>query len=137
VKTSGEEFFSCRVIGRFVCSSKIHQLMHSDCDCSFYPLFVSPHHGHLISPNPDILSRPSLNELFSRGTEHRTFLSDLSIEEAIEKGLEGGTYCLTMLHSSSQSSFAVPSVDVDHLKRFQCSFVMTSVGKCSYNFFCL
>lgn len=55
-------------------------MMHSACDCSCYSLFVNPHHGHLYSPNPDILSRLSLNELFFRGSKHRrTFLSDLSI----------------------------------------------------------
>jgi hypothetical protein len=42
-----------------------------------------------ISINPDILSHPSLIELFSRGTNfRRAFLSHLSIEEAIEKFLK-------------------------------------------------
>jgi hypothetical protein len=42
-----------------------------------------------ISVNPDILSHPSLIELFSRGTNfRRAFLSHLSIEEAIEKCLK-------------------------------------------------
>jgi hypothetical protein len=47
-------------------------------------MFVDSHHGHVISANLDILSRPSLIELFSRGTNFRiAFLSILSIEEAI------------------------------------------------------
>jgi hypothetical protein len=42
-----------------------------------------------ISANPDILSHPSLIELFSGGTNfRRDFLSHLSIEEAIEKGFK-------------------------------------------------
>jgi hypothetical protein len=42
VKTSGEEFFSCRVTGRFVCFSKIYQMMHSACDSSCYPCLLIP-----------------------------------------------------------------------------------------------
>ncbi len=54
-----------------------------------FPGSVDSHHGHVISANLNILSRPSLIELFSRGTKFRRgFLSMLSIEEAIDKGLK-------------------------------------------------
>jgi hypothetical protein len=97
-----------------------------------------------ISANPDILSHPSLIELFSRGTNfRRAFLSHLSVEGAIEKclrtfvnkqeeqllGVQGilceweanvlvfvqkGTCCVSMFQSSSQSSISVPSDYLDH-----------------------
>jgi hypothetical protein len=66
----------------------IQTILQSGCDCNSLPLFVDSHHGHVISANLDILSRPNLIELFSRGTKfRRAFLSRLSFEEAIEKGL--------------------------------------------------
>jgi hypothetical protein len=101
-----------------------------------------------ISANPDILSQPSLIELFSRGTNfRRAFLSHLSIEEAIEKclktfvnkqeeqllGVQGilcewkakvlvfvqkGTCCVSMFQASSQSSISVPSDYLDHSRVF-------------------
>jgi hypothetical protein len=52
-------------------------------------MFVDCRHGHVISVNLGILSRPSLVELFSRSTKFsRGSLSHLSIEEDIEKGLK-------------------------------------------------
>jgi hypothetical protein len=57
------------------------------CDC--FPWFVNSQHGHVIAAYLAILSITSLIELLSRGTNFsRTFLSCLSIEEAIEKGLK-------------------------------------------------
>jgi len=54
-----------------------------------FPSFVDSHHGHVISANINILSRPNLIELFSIGTKFgRGFLSMLSIEKAIDKGLK-------------------------------------------------
>ncbi len=67
----------------------IQTILQSGCNCNSLPLFVDSHHGHVISANLDILSRPNLIELFSRGTKfRRAFLSHLSFEEAIEKGLK-------------------------------------------------
>jgi hypothetical protein len=89
VKTSGQDFFSYRELVGSVCASKVNKIIRSRCDCNRLPMFVDSHHGHVISPNLDILSRPSLIELFSRGTKFRiAFLSILSIEEAIDKGLK-------------------------------------------------
>jgi hypothetical protein len=52
-------------------------------------MFVDCCHGHVISVNLSILSRPSLIELFARSTKFsRGPLSHSSIEEAIEKGLK-------------------------------------------------
>jgi hypothetical protein len=87
-KASGQEFFSHREMGRSVSSSRVQKILQGGCDCHLYPLFVDSYHGHVISANLGILSRPSLNELFSRGTNfRRSFLSDLSIEEAFKKGV--------------------------------------------------
>jgi len=86
--TSGQEFFN-REIGRFIHSSKMHQILHRSCDHSCLPMFVNPHHCDVISANLDVLSIPSLIELFSRGTKYtRAILSLLFIQEAIEKCLK-------------------------------------------------
>lgn len=86
--TSGQEFFN-REIGRFIHSSKMHQILHRSCDHSCLPMFVNPHHCDVISANLDVLSIPSLIELFSRGTKYtRAVLSLLFIQEAIEKCLK-------------------------------------------------
>ncbi len=51
-------------------------------------VFVS-HHGHVIFANLNILSRPNLIEFFSTCTKFKSgFLSMLSIEEAVDKGLQ-------------------------------------------------
>ncbi len=87
-KTSGQEFFSHREMGRSVSSSKVQKILQGGCDCHCFPLFVDSYHGHAISANLGILSRPSLIELFSRGRNfRRSFLCDLSIEEAFKKGV--------------------------------------------------
>ncbi len=66
-----------------------NKIIHSGCACFRFPSFVDSHHGHVISANLDIPSRPSLIELFSRSTKFKSgFLSILSIEEAIDKGLK-------------------------------------------------
>jgi hypothetical protein len=89
VKTSGQQFFSYRTLGRSVCASQVNKIIHSGCACFRFPSFADSHHGHVIFANLNILSRPSLIELFSRGTKFRSgFLSMLSIEEAIDKGLK-------------------------------------------------
>ncbi len=69
VKTSGQEFFSNGAFGRSVHASQVTKIIHSCCACSHFPSFVDSHHGHVISANLNILSRPSLIELFSRGTK--------------------------------------------------------------------
>ncbi len=80
-KTSGQEFFSHREMGRSVSSSNVPKILQGGCDCHCFPLFVDSYHGHVISANLCILSRPSLIELFSRGRNfRRSFLCDLSIE---------------------------------------------------------
>jgi hypothetical protein len=87
-KTSGQEFFGHREMGRSVSSSKLQKILQGGCDCHRYPLFVDSYHGHVISANLGILSMPSLIEFFSRGTNfRRSFLSDLSIGEAFKKGV--------------------------------------------------
>jgi hypothetical protein len=89
VKTSGQEFFSYGVLGRSIHASQVNKIIHSGCAYFCFPSFIDSHHGHVISANLNILSRPSLIELFSRGTKFRSgFLSMLSIEEAIDKGLK-------------------------------------------------
>jgi hypothetical protein len=76
-------------LGRSVRASLVNKIVHSGCACFRFPSFVDSHHGHVISANLNILSRPSLIELFSRGAKVRSgFLSMLSIEEAIDKGLK-------------------------------------------------
>ncbi len=83
VTTSGQEFFSYGALGRSVCASQVNKIIHSSCACFCFPSFVDSHHGHVISTNLNILSRPNLIELFSRGTKFRSgFLSMLSIEKA-------------------------------------------------------
>ncbi len=67
VKTSGQEFFNYGVLGRSVCASQVNKIIHSGCACFRFPSFIDSHHGHVISANLNILSRPSLIELFSRG----------------------------------------------------------------------
>jgi hypothetical protein len=64
VKTSGQEFFSYGVLGRSVRASQVNKIIHSGCACSRFPSFVDSHHGHVIFANLNILSRPSLIELF-------------------------------------------------------------------------
>jgi hypothetical protein len=64
VKTSGQQFFSYRTLGRSVCASQVNKIIHSGCACFRFPSFVDSHHGHVISANLNILSRPSLIELF-------------------------------------------------------------------------
>jgi len=77
------------VLGRFVRAFQVNKIIHFGCACPRFPSFVDSHHGHVISANLNILSRPDLSELFSRGTKFRSgFLSMLSIEEAIDKGLK-------------------------------------------------
>jgi len=89
VKTSGQKFFSYGALGRFVRASQANKIIHFGCACSRFPSFVDSHHGHVIFANLNILSRPGLIELFSRGTKFKSgFLSMLSIEEAIDKGLK-------------------------------------------------
>ncbi len=89
VKTSGQEFINYGALGRSVCASQVNKNFHPGCVCFHFPSFIDSHHGHVISANLNILSRPSLIELFSRGTKFRSgFLSMLSIEEAIDKGLK-------------------------------------------------
>ncbi len=44
------------------------------------------------------------------------------------------TCCLSILHSSSQSSFSGPLVDLDQLKSFQRPFLVTLMNKCSKQF---
>jgi hypothetical protein len=88
VKTSGQEFFSYGALGRSVCASQVNKIIHSGCASFRFPSFVDSHHGHVISANLNILSRPSLIELFSRGTKFRSgFLSMLSIEKLLIKVL--------------------------------------------------
>jgi hypothetical protein len=83
VTTFRQEIFSCGALGIFVCASQVNKIIHSNCACFCFPSFVDSHHGHVISTNLNILSRPSLIEFFSRGTKFRSgFLSMLSIEEA-------------------------------------------------------
>ncbi len=48
--TSGQEFFN-REIGRFIHSPKMHRILHRSCDHSCLPMFVNPHHCHVISAN--------------------------------------------------------------------------------------
>ncbi len=117
-------------------------------------MFVDSYHGHVISANLDILSRPSLIELFSRGTKFRiAFLSILSIEEAIDKGLrkfvnkqeellgvqgilsewkakillfvQKRTRASSVVQTSSDSLF-VPLGDLDHLKSLKQSLVINT-----------
>jgi hypothetical protein len=72
-------FVSCKSIR----ASQVNKIIHSGCACFCFPSFVDSHHGHVISTNLNVLSRPSLIELFSRGTKFRSgFLSMLSIKEA-------------------------------------------------------
>ncbi len=162
VKTSGQEFFSYGALGRSVCASQVNKIIHSGCACFRFPGFVDSHHGHVISANLNILSRPSLIELFSRGTKFRGgFLSMLSIEEAIDKGLkkfvnkqeelpgvqgilsewkakvllfvQKRTCASFVVQTSSDSSLSVPLGDLDHLKILQRSFVITYMDKCCNN----
>jgi hypothetical protein len=139
--------------------SQVNKNFHSSCVCSRFPSFVDSHHGHVISANLNILSRPSLIELFSRGTKFRSgFLFMLSIEEAIDKvlkkfvnkqeellGVQGilsewkakvlvfvqkRTRASFVVQTSSDSPLSVPLGDLDHLKFFQQSFVITYMDKC-------
>jgi hypothetical protein len=57
VKTSGQEFFSYREMGRSVHADKVQKNMLSGCNCNCFPMFVNCPHGHVISANLDILSR--------------------------------------------------------------------------------
>ncbi len=162
VKTSGQEFFSYRELGRSVHAPNINRIVHSGCDCNHFPMFVDSHHGHVISANL-ILSRPCLIELFSRGTKFkRAFLSILSIEEAIDEalkkfvnkqeellGVQGilsewktelllfvlkRTRASSVVQTFSDSSLSVPLGGLDHLKTLQQSLVVTYMDKCSNNF---
>jgi hypothetical protein len=163
VKTSGQEFFSYGALGRSVCASQVNNIIHSGCARFCFPSFVDSHHGHVISTNLNTLSRPSLIELFSRGTKFRSgFLSMLSIEEAIEKGLkkfvnkqeellgvqgilsewkakvllfvQKRTRASFVVQTSSDSSLSVPLGDLDHLKTLQRSLVITYMDKYCNNF---
>jgi hypothetical protein len=117
-------------------------------------VIVDSYHGHVISANLDILSRPSLIELFSRGTKFRiAFLSILSIEEAIDKGLKKFVNkqeellgvqgilsewkakillfvqkrtCASSVVQTSSDSLFVPLGDLDHLKSLQQSLVINT-----------
>jgi len=162
VKTSGQEFFSYGALGRSVRASQVNKIVHSGCACFRLPSFVDSHHGHVISAKLHILSRPSLIELFSRGTKFRSdFLSMLSIEEVIDKGLkkfvnkqeellgvqgilsewkakvllfvQKRTHASFVVQTSSDSSLSVPLGDLDHLKILQRSFVVTYMDKCCNN----
>jgi hypothetical protein len=133
------------LIKDLVFMSQVNKKFHSGCACSRFPSLVDSHHGHVISPNLNILSRPSLIELFSRGTKFRSgFLSMLSIEEAIDKalkkfvnkqeellGVQGilsewkakvflfvqkRTHVSFVVQTSSDSPLSVPLGDLDHLK---------------------
>jgi hypothetical protein len=163
VKTSGQEFFSYGASGRSVRASQVNKIIRSGCAGSRFPSFVDSHHGHVISANLNILYRPGLIELFSRGTKFRSgFLSMLSIEEAIDKalkkfvnkqeellGVQGilsewkakvllfvqkRTRASFVVQTSSDSLLSVPSGDLDHLKFLQQSFVITYMDKCCDNF---
>jgi len=84
-----KSFSAFGALGRSVRASQVNKIIHSGCACFRFPSFVDFYHGQVISANLNILSRPSLIELFSRGTKFRSgFLSMLSIEEAINKGLK-------------------------------------------------
>jgi len=77
------------VVKRSVRASQVNKIIRSGCACYRFLSFVDSHHGHVISANLNILSRPSLIEFFSRCTKFRSgFLPMLSIEEAIDKGLK-------------------------------------------------
>jgi hypothetical protein len=124
---------------------------------------VDSHHGHVISASFNIVSRPSLIELFSIGTKvRRGFLSMFFIEEAIDKGLkmfvnkqeellgfqgilsdwkakvplfvQKRTHASSVVQTSLDSSLSVPSGDLGHLKSLQRSLVITYMDKCSNNF---
>ncbi len=74
---------------RSVHASQVNKIIDSGCAYFCFPSFVDCHRGHVISANLNILSRPNLIELFFRGTKFKSgFLSMLSIEEAIDKGLK-------------------------------------------------
>jgi len=153
VKTSGQEFFSYRELERSVCASKVNKTIHSGCDRYRFLGFVDSHHGHVISASFNIISRPSLIELFSISPKFRRgFLSMFSIEEAIEKGLkmfvnkqeellgvqwilsewkakvplfvQERTHASSEVQTSSDSSLSVPLGDLDHLKSLQWSLVI-------------
>ncbi len=148
---------------RFVRACEVNKIIHSSCACFRFPSFVDSHHGHIISANLNILSRPSLIEFFSRGTNFRSgFLSMLSIEEAIDKGLkkfvnkqeellgvqgilsewkvkvllfvQKRTRASLVVQTFSDSSLSIPLRDLDHLKFLQQSFVITYMDKCYNNF---
>jgi hypothetical protein len=163
VKTYGQEFFSYGALGRSVRASQVNKIIHSGCTCSRFPSFVDSHHGHVIFANLNILARPSLIELFSRGIKFRNgFLSLLSIEKTIDKGLkkfvnkqeellgvqgilsewkakvlsfvQKRTRASFVVQTSSDSSLSVPLGDLDHLKILQRPFVITYMDKCCNNF---
>jgi hypothetical protein len=150
-------------VKKFVRASQVNKIIHSGCACFRFPSFIDSHHGHVISTNLNILSRPSLIELFSRGTKYRSgFLSMLSIEEAIDKGLkkfvnkqeeligvqgilsewkakvllfvQKRTRASLVVQTSFDSSLSVPLGNLDHLKILQWSFVITYMDKCCNNF---
>jgi len=102
-------------------------------------------------------------ELFSRGTKFRRgFLSMLSMEGAIDKGLkkfvnkqeellgvkgllsewkakvllfvQKRTCASSVVQTSSDSSLSLPLGDLDHLKILQQSLVITYMDKCTNNF---
>jgi hypothetical protein len=87
VKTSGQEFFSYGALGRFIRAFQVNKIIHFGCAYFHSPNFVDSH--HIISANLNILSSPSLIELFFRGTKFKSgFFYMLSIEEAIDKGFK-------------------------------------------------
>jgi hypothetical protein len=163
VKTSSQEFFSYGALRRSVRASQVNKIIHSGCVCFCFPSFIDFHHDHVISANLNMLSRPSLIELFSRGTKFRSgFLSMLSIEEAIDEGLkkfvnkqedllgfqgilsewkakvllfvQKRTRASFVVQTSFDSSLSVALGDLDHLKILQRSLVNTYMDKCCNNF---
>jgi hypothetical protein len=149
VKTSGPEFFGRGALGRTVHAPQGNKIIPSGCACFRFPSFVDSRPW--ASANLNILSRPGLIELFSRGAEFRTgFLSLLYIEKVIDKGLKkfvdepeellGVSGILSewkakvllfvrkmtcasfAVRTSSDSSFSVPSEDLDCFKILQRSF---------------
>jgi hypothetical protein len=89
VKIFSQKFFNYGALGRSIRASQVNKIIHSSCVCFRFPGFVDSHHGHVIYANLNILSRPCLIELFSRGAKFKSgFLFMLSIEEAIDKGLK-------------------------------------------------
>jgi hypothetical protein len=89
VKTAGQEFFDYGVLGRSVRAFKSIKLLALVVLVFVSLVLLIPIMVMLFLANLHILSRPSLIELLSTGTEFRSgFLSVLSIEEAVDEGLK-------------------------------------------------